>query len=219
MVLAARFNAGLGCGQRNDSCIISLHSRNKMGTYMTDNNKFDKVKKWYVVHTYSGYEEKAKLSLLDRAKIQGLEGKIGDIRIPQTVSEGVTKSGKKKQVSRTSFPGYIMVEMELGEDTIHLVKDTPKITGFVGHAKIPKPLPEKEVLQLTSDEVVEVKEPVVAEVRFTKGENVKVMDGPFSNFDGIIDEVKPEKAKVRVLVSIFGRETPVELEYGQVQKQ
>ena len=175
-------------------------------------------KKWYVVHVYSGYEEKAKLSLLERARIHNMEHCFGDIRIPQTVKESVTKTGKKKQVSRTSFPGYIIVEMDMSDETMHLVKDTPKITGFVGNSKNPKPLPDREVLQFTSeDQVVEPKE-VVSEVQFTKGESVKVMEGPFSNFDGIIDEVKPEKSKVRVLVSIFGRETPVELEYRQVEK-
>ena len=185
---------------------------------MSEENSGDKTKKWYVVHTYSGYEEKAKLSLLERAKIHGMEDRFGDIRIPQTVKESVTKTGKKKQVSRTSFPGYMIVEMEMSDETMHLVKDTPKITGFVGNTKNPKPLPDREVIQFTSEEaVIETKE-VVAEVQFTKGESVKVMEGPFSNFDGIIDEVKPEKSKVRVLVSIFGRETPVELEYRQVEK-
>jgi len=175
--------------------------------------------KWYVVHTYSGFEERAKQGLLDLAKNEGCEDKFGEIFIPQTVSESVTKSGKKRAVSKTSFPGYILVQMDLTDLTMHIVKSTPKITGFVGNSKKPRPLPDHEVLQITSNEAREQQqEVVVAEVQFSKGEAVKVMEGPFSNFDGVIDEVKPDKAKVRVLVSIFGRETPVELEYGQVEK-
>ena len=175
--------------------------------------------KWYVVHTYSGYEERAKQGLVELAKNEGCDDKFGEIFIPQTVSESVSKSGKKKSVSRTSFPGYMLVQMDLTDQTMHIVKSTPKITGFVGNAKKPRPLPDHEVIQVTSQEAREQQqEVVVSDVQFAKGEAVKVMEGPFSNFDGVIDEVKPEKAKVRVLVSIFGRETPVELEYNQVEK-
>ncbi|MFW7377935.1 MAG: transcription termination/antitermination protein NusG [Oligoflexus sp.] len=174
--------------------------------------------KWYVVHTYSGFEEKAKQALLERARGAGMEDKFGEIYIPQTLSESVTKAGKKRSVSKTSFPGYIIVQMDLNDSTMHLVKSTPKITGFIGNTKNPRALPDHEVLKITSPESVQEKKEVVQEVQFAKGEAVKVMEGPFSNFDGVIDEVRPEKAKVRVLVSIFGRETPVELEYGQVEK-
>ncbi len=177
----------------------------------------DNEKKWYVVHTYSGFEEKAKSGLLERAKLGGLQDKLGDIHIPKTVKENTTKTGKKKKVSKTSFPGYIIVQMILDDSTMHLVKDTPKITGFVGNAKRPKPLPDHEVLAMIAPDQVPEKQEVVAEVSYRKGDAVKVIDGPFSNFDGVIDEVKPEKAKVRVLVSIFGRETPVELEYRQIE--
>lgn len=174
--------------------------------------------KWYVIHTYSGFEEKAKSGLIDRAKSEGQQDKFGEIYIPHTVSETVNKAGKKRSVSKTSFPGYIIVQMHLDDESMHTVKSTPKITGFVGNAKHPKPLPDHEVLRMTSPESVQDKKEVVQEVHFSKGEAVKVMDGPFSNFDGVIDEVRPDKSKVRVLVSIFGRETPVELEYGQVEK-
>jgi len=174
--------------------------------------------KWYVVHTYSGFEEKAKQALLERARGAGMEEKFGEIYIPHTMSESVTKAGKKRAVSKTSFPGYIIIQMDLDDSTMHLVKSTPKITGFVGNAKSPRALPDHEVLKITSPESVQETKEVVQEVQFSKGESVKVMEGPFSNFDGVIDEVRPEKAKVRVLVSIFGRETPVELEYGQVEK-
>lgn len=174
--------------------------------------------KWYVIHTYSGFEEKAKSGLIDRAKSEGQQEKFGEIYIPHTVSETVNKAGKKRSVSRTSFPGYIIVQMHLDDESMHTVKSTPKITGFVGNAKHPKPLPDHEVLRMTSPESVQDKKELVQEVHFAKGEAVKVMDGPFSNFDGVIDEVRPDKSKVRVLVSIFGRETPVELEYSQVEK-
>ncbi len=176
--------------------------------------------KWYVVHTYSGFEEKAKAGLIDRAKSENQQEKFGDIYIPHTVSETVNKAGKKRSVSRTSFPGYIIVQMHLDDESMHIVKSTPKITGFVGNARHPRPLPDHEVLRMTNPDSVQVEAApaVETEYHFAKGDAVKVMDGPFSNFDGIIDEVRPDKMKVRVLVSIFGRETPVELDFSQVDK-
>lgn len=174
--------------------------------------------KWYVIHTYSGFEEKAKSGLIDRAKSEDKLEKFGEIYIPHTTSETVNKAGKKRSVSRTSFPGYILVQMHLDDESMHIVKSTPKITGFVGNARHPKPLPDHEVLRMTSPEAVQDKKDTAPVFHFSKGEPVKVMDGPFSNFDGVIDEVKPDKGKVRVLVSIFGRETPVELDFGQVAK-
>lgn len=174
--------------------------------------------KWYVVHTYSGYEEKAKLSLFERAKNLNMEDRVGEVIIPHTTTEKVLKSGKKKTSNKTSFPGYMIVQLDLDDNVIQLVKSTPRITGFIGNQKAPRPLPDNEVLRLTSPELVEEVKKPVAEVQFTKGESVKVKEGPFAEFDGVIDEVRPEKAKLRVLVSIFGRETPVELDYNQVEK-
>jgi transcriptional antiterminator NusG len=177
--------------------------------------------KWYVIHTYSGFEEKAKAGLIDGAKRENQAEKFGDIYIPHTVSETVNKAGKKRAVSRTSFPGYIIVQMHLDDESMHIVKSTPKITGFVGNARHPKALPDHEVLRLTNPEAAKEEAAAHAletEYHFTKGDSVKVMDGPFSNFDGVIDEVRPDKMKVRVLVSIFGRETPVELDFSQVDK-
>jgi len=174
--------------------------------------------KWYVVHTYSGFEEKAKLALIERAKQTKLESRFGEIIVPHTVKETVTKTDKRKQTARTSFPGYIIVQMDLTDETMVMVKNTPRVTGFIGNAKTPRPLPDNEVLRLTSPEAVAEQETPVREAQFEKGESVKVTDGPFSNFDGVVDEVRPEKARLRVLVSIFGRETPVELEYNQVEK-
>lgn len=176
--------------------------------------------KWYVVHTYSGFEEKAKSALLERIKLKGVERLFGDIYIPTSTSESVTKSGKKKQVTRTQFPGYMLVQMALDDNTLALVKETPRITGFVGDQRRPRPLSDSEVLKLTSPEAsaAAARKQAGPEILYEKGESVKVIDGPFSNFDGIVDEVKPDKARLRVLVSIFGRETPVELEYKQVEK-
>lgn len=175
--------------------------------------------KWYVVHTYSMYEEKAKQALLERTKQFKCEEKFGQIVVPKTASDKVLKSGKKKRVEKTSFPGYMIVQMEMDEQTNHVVKDTPKVTGFVGNAQRPRPITDQEVLRLTSPEAIkEAKQAQVSTLSFEKGENVKVTDGAFTNFDGIVEDVDAERLKLRILVSIFGRETPVELDYGQVQK-
>lgn len=175
--------------------------------------------RWYVVHTYSMFEEKARTTLLERIKMNHMEAKFGEVIVPKTSSETVLKSGKKKKVERNAFPGYILVEMEMNEETNHLVRDTPKITGFVGNARNPRPISDEEVLRLTSPETI--KEQVKAQastLSFEKGEAVKVIDGAFTNFDGVVDAVQADKMKLRILVSIFGRETPVELDYSQVQK-
>lgn len=174
--------------------------------------------KWYVVHTYSGYEEKAKAALMERVKGSRSEESFGEVIVPQMKHVSVTKTGKKKTTTKTSFPGYIIIQMNLTDDTMAIVKQTPRITGFVGNARHPRPLPENEVLRLTSPEEAEEQQRATVTAEFDKGENVKVTEGPFSNFDGVIDEVRPDKMKLRVLVKIFGRETPVELEYHQVEK-
>jgi transcription termination/antitermination protein NusG len=176
-------------------------------------------KKWYVVHTYSGFEEKAKQGLLERIKLKGLTERFGEIFVPRIGVEQVLKSGKKKRVEKTSFPGYILVQMVMDDSTNLLVRETPKITGFVGNAKAPRPMSDQEVLRLTSPEAAEaaVKQ-TVSKVSFEKGETVKVKEGPFTNFDGVVEEVRPDKMKLRILVSIFGRETPVELDFGQVER-
>ena len=178
----------------------------------------EKNLKWYVVHTYSGYEEKARQALIDRIKLQNAAEKFGEVFVPRSTSERVTKGGKKKQIERTSYPGYILVQMDMDDQTRQLVKDTPKVTGFVGNAKNPRPITEQEALRLTSPEAVAEAKAIKTVVSFDKGESVKVTDGPFSNFDGVVDEVRPDKMKLRILVSIFGRETPVELDFSQVKK-
>jgi len=173
------------------------------------------AKKYYVVTTYSGYESKVKLSLEERIKSEGMEEDFGEILIPtENVAEVVR--GQKKISERKFFPGYIFVNMNLNERTWHLVKDTPKVTSFVGH-RTPTPVPDDEI-QRIRDQMKEGAERPKPRVIYEEGVTVRVVDGPFTNFTGTIDEVKPDKQKVRVLVSIFGRATPVELDYIQIEK-
>lgn len=173
--------------------------------------------KWYVVHTYSGYENRAKKSLEERVRQFNLAEQFGEVLIPTENVVELAKGGQRKTTKRKFFPGYMLVQMELTDDTWHLVKSTPKITGFVGSATQPPCVPEVEVRRLTRqiDEGTLKPKP---KVKFEEGENVRVIDGPFQNFNGVVDAVNAEKAKVRVLVSIFGRATPVELEFVQVEK-
>ena len=172
--------------------------------------------KWYIVHTYSGYEAKAKQSLEERVKTKKMDEFFGEILIP---SESVVEmvKGKKRTTTRRFFPGYLLVKMNLTDETWHLVRNTPKITGFVGGRTKPPAVPEDEVRKITA-QIAEGTLRPKPKVSFEKGENVRVIDGPFANFNGIVDEVRPEKGKLRVLVSIFGRSTPVELEFIQVEK-
>ena len=174
------------------------------------------TKKWYVVHTYSGYENKARASLQERVKAKGLEEKFGDILIPtENVVEMV--KGQRRTSTRKFFPGYILVHMILNNETWHVVKNTPKITGFVGNSTTPPAVPDAEVARITS-QISEGTLKPKPKVLFEEGEQVRVVDGPFQGFSGTVDAVNPEKGKLRVLVSIFGRATPVELDFVQVQK-
>ena len=171
--------------------------------------------KWYVVHTYSGFENKAKKGLEERMRLEGLEEYFGEVLVPQeTVAELV--GGRTRRTNRKHFPGYMIVQMELNKETWHLVKSTPKITGFVGNAQNPMPIRKREVerLRKLSEGTVETK----PRVQYDEGETVRVIDGPFASFNGTVEEVKEEKQKLRVLVSIFGRSTPVELDFNQVEK-
>lgn len=172
--------------------------------------------KWYGVHTYSSFENKVKLSLEERIRNHGLEELFGEILIP---SESVMelKKGERKTTSRKFFPGYILVNMELNDETWHVVNETPKVTGFVG-GSTPAPITEEEINKITK-KIEEGAEKPRPKISFEVGETVRVVDGPFLNFAGVVEDVKPEKAKLRVMVSIFGRATPVELEFMQVEKQ
>ncbi len=172
--------------------------------------------KWFVVNAYSGFEQKAKRSLEERIRNSDLEEYFGEVRVPEeTVVELVR--GQKKTSTRKFFPGYMLVQMILNQDTWHLVKSTPKISGFIGDASDPVPLSDDEVQRIV-EQVEEGAASPRARVSFEQGETVKVVDGPFTDFNGTIEEVKPEKGKVKVLISIFGRATPVELDFVQVEK-
>ena len=174
------------------------------------------TKKWYVVHTYSGYENKVKAALQERVKSNKVEEYFSEILVPSEKVIGLVK-GEKKTTSRKFFPGYILINMELNEQAWHLVKNTPKVTGFVGGTTTPPAISEEEVKKITHQMEEGAARPK-PKVLFDRGENVRVIDGPFTNFTGIVDEVKPEKGKLKVLVSIFGRATPVELDFVQVEK-
>jgi len=171
-------------------------------------------KNWYVVHTYSGFEEKVKISLEEKIENRGLQERISKILIP-TEKIVELKAGKKKESEKKFYPGYILVEMELDDETWHLVKSTPRVTGFVGGKK-PVPIPEEEVeiiiQQLEKGPAPQIK------TQFQKGESVRIMEGPFSNFNGYVEDVDMDHGRLRVMVSIFGRQTPVELNFFQVEK-
>lgn len=172
--------------------------------------------RWYVVHAYSGFEAKAKQALEERIRLHNLSESFGEIHVPQeTVVELVR--GQKKTSNRKFFPGYILVQMKMNQDTWHLVKETPKVNGFVGDESDPQPMALEEVERIM-DQVKEGAASPKAKMSFDQGETVKVIDGPFTEFMGTIEEVKPEKGKVKVLISIFGRATPVELDFIQVEK-
>jgi len=174
-------------------------------------------KKWFVVHAYSGFEKSVQRTLADRIKRSGMQEQFGQILVP--VEEVVEmKGGQKATSERKFFPGYVLVEMEMTDDTWHLVKSTPKVTGFVGGtANKPTPISQKEVDAILQ-QVQEGAEKPRPKVLFEPGEMVRVTDGPFNDFNGVVEEVNYEKSRLRVAVLIFGRSTPVELEFGQVEK-
>jgi transcriptional antiterminator NusG len=174
------------------------------------------AQKWYVVHTYSGFENKVKSVLEERVRSAKREDLFSEVLVPaEKVIEMI--KGKKKSSSRKFFPGYILVKMELNEETYHLVKETPKVTGFVGDRSNPAPIPDAEVEEIKNQMSEGLLRPK-HRLTFEKGDQVQVVDGPFSNFNGLVEAVNPDKGKVRVLVSIFGRSTPVELDFAQVKK-
>ena len=173
-------------------------------------------KQWYVIHTYSGHENKVKVSLEERLNAAGLHDRVGQILVP-TEDVVEIKGGKRRVSSRKFFPGYLLIEMEMGDDIWYVIKDTPKVTGFLGGDKTPTPLLDEEVAQIQEHMRGETAEPK-PKMHLDLGENVRVIDGPFTNFTGVIREVNPERGKLKVMVSIFGRATPVELEFLQVER-
>jgi transcription termination/antitermination protein NusG len=173
-------------------------------------------KQWYIVHTYSGFEERVKENLTQRVDALGMREKFGEVKIPtETLVE--MKNGKKREVQRKFFPGYILVEMDMSDDAWHLVKNTPKVTGFVGTGKKPTPLTPEEVDQILT-QVVSTKEKPKPKHVYEHGEHVRIIDGPFTNFTGVVEEVNLDRNTLKVMVTIFGRSTPVELEFIQVAR-
>jgi transcriptional antiterminator NusG len=174
------------------------------------------AKRWYVVHVYSGFEKKIAQQIKEQAAQKGLADQFDEVLVP---SEEVLepRRGQKVTVERKFFPGYVLVKMELTDDAWHLVKDTPKVTGFLGTKLRPSPITDAEAERIMKQTQEGVERPRPA-ILFEIGEQVRVADGPFTSFNGIVEEVDEERGRVKVSVSIFGRSTPVELEYGQVEK-
>ncbi len=174
------------------------------------------LKNWYAVHTYSGFENKVKTAIEEKVKSLGLQDKISKILIP-TEDVVEIKGGKKKVSTKKFYPGYILIEMEMDNETWHLVKSTPKVTGFVGGGTSPAPLSSEELDAILKQIEVGATPPQV-KLQFRRGDNVRIIDGPFTNFTGVVDDINPDHGKLRVLVSIFGRQTPVELDFLQAEK-
>lgn len=173
--------------------------------------------RWYVVHAYSGFEKKVAEAIREQARQKGMEHLIADVLVPtEEVTE--TRRGQKVSSERKFFPGYLLVRMKLTDETWHLVKDTPKVTGFLGARGRAVPIPDSEAQRILHQVQEGVERPKPS-VSFEVGEQVRVVDGPFTSFSGTVEEVDAERARVKVAVSIFGRSTPVELEYAQVEKQ
>ncbi|MDN3638428.1 transcription termination/antitermination protein NusG [Simiduia curdlanivorans] len=175
------------------------------------------AKRWYVVHAYSGFEKKVAASLKERIELHNMQDNFGDVLVP-TEEVVEMRGGQKRKSERKFFPGYVLVQMELNDDSWHLVKETPRVMGFIGgKADKPAPITEKEaqaILQRVDDSADKPKPKTI----FEPGEMVRVCDGPFNDFNGVVEEVNYEKSRLRVAVLIFGRSTPVELEFGQVEK-
>ena len=173
-------------------------------------------KQWFIVHTYSGFEAKVKESLTQRAEALGMAEVIEEILIP-TEEVVEIRDGKKKKSTRKFFPGYVLVKMNMSDDAWHVVKNTPKVTGFVGTGSKPVPLTDSEVERIVNQVSVAAEKPK-PKTEFSVGETVRIVDGPFSNFSGQVEEVNEDRSTLKVMVTIFGRATPVELDFIQVQK-
>jgi transcriptional antiterminator NusG len=173
-------------------------------------------KQWFIVHTYSGFERKVAESLGSRIQAFGVEDEFGQILVP-TEDVVEMKGGKRVTSSKMTFPGYLLVEMEMSDKAWHIVKNTPRVTGFVGSGTKPSPLSQQEVDQIIHHAEATAEKPKI-QLTFERGENVKITDGPFSNFTGTVDDLNEDRNTLKVMVTIFGRQTPVELDFLQVEK-
>jgi transcriptional antiterminator NusG len=174
------------------------------------------AKRWYIVHAYSNFEKKVAESIREKAEQKGLSDLFEEILVPMEKVVEVRR-GRKVDAERKFFPGYVLVKMEMTNEAFHLIKDTPKVTGFLGADQKPMPIPEKEAMRIINQVQEGVDRPKPS-VTFEVGEQVRVSDGPFASFSGLVEEVDDERARLKVAVSIFGRATPVELEFAQVDK-
>jgi transcriptional antiterminator NusG len=172
--------------------------------------------KWYIIHAYSGFERKVRESLESRIRAFGLQDRMGRVLIP---TETVTEIRNNKKYTRESmfYPGYVLIEMDMDDEVWHMVKSTPRVTGFVGTGQQPTPLSDDEVQQIVY-RVADSKEKPKLKIKYEKNESVRITEGPFATFTGIVDEVNEDRETLKVMVTIFGRSTPVELEFGQVEK-
>jgi len=174
------------------------------------------AKQWYIVHTYSGYEAKVRESLKQRVDALGMNEVIGEILIP-TEDVVEMRSGEKIISKKKFFPGYVLINMEMSDNAWHVVKNTPKVTGFVGMGNKPTPLTQEEVDRIINQVSVAAEKPK-PKFQFQRGEQVRIIDGPFTNFQGVVDEVNNDRATLKVMVTIFGRATPVEIDFLKVEK-
>jgi transcriptional antiterminator NusG len=174
------------------------------------------AKRWYIVHAYSNFENKVAQSIRDQAAQRGLEDKFDEVLVPTEKVVEIVK-GRKRDAERKFFPGYVLVKCDLTDEIYHLIKNTPKVTGFLGSDHKPMPIPEKEAERIKGQVAEGIDRPKPS-VTFEIGEQVRVSDGPFASFNGVVEEVDEGRSRLKVAVSIFGRATPVELEYGQVEK-
>jgi transcriptional antiterminator NusG len=177
----------------------------------------DENKRWYIIHTYSGFENKVKQSLRQRADAYGMGDKIGEILVPTETVVEKGRDGKARKTTKKFFPGYVLVQMEMSDEAWHVVRSTPKVTGFVGGGQRPVPMDNEEVERILNQVHVTEEKPK-PKFDFRVGETVRITEGPFSNFTGVVEEINEDRATLKVMVSIFGRATPVELEFHQVTR-